>query len=364
MSRPCVLVIGHTYVVDLNRRKFDTLAQFADVSLLVPTHWRDTLRDMPLDPLSRDAPYQLLTAATIFNGRGARFCFAPNDLWRVLHRVRPALVHLEEEPFSFSFLQVALFKRLFHFRLCFFTWENIAHEPTPIERFSLLSAEAAIAGNHDAARLLRAHGFRGHTACVPQLGVDIPTESVNQESHGHFRIGYVGRLVEAKGLLVLFAALRELCGAWELQLVGDGPLRATLQRIAHEYGIAERVRFVGALPHHEVAAHWCHFDVLVLPSLTMPRWKEQFGHVLIEAMAHGVPVIGSDSGAIPDVIGDAGLIVPERNADALRTALSEFMQHKTLREQKSQAGRKRVMALYTHEHIAHQTWDIWRPLLP
>ncbi len=84
-------------------------------------------------------------------------------------------------------------------------------------------------------------------------------------------------------------------------------------------------------------------DTLAAPSLTQPHWKEQFGRVLIEAMACGVPVVGSDSGEIPQVVGDAGLIVPEGDVAALRAALLHLAEDSSLCERLAHAGRARVL---------------------
>ena len=357
--RPRVLVISHTYVVGANRRKWDALARLTDLTLIVPTHWRDTLRLMPLDPLPEDAPYRLMSLPTVFNGRLARYFYSPVLLWRALRSTRPALVHIEEEPIGLSMLQVALLKPVCHYRLSFFTWQNIALPTTPIERYNLARADAGIAGSQDALRVLQIKGYRKPLACVPQLGVDVPSELAEQTRLPPFRIGYVGRLVEEKGLLELFEALLQLEGEWVLQLVGAGPMRATLERLGASGSLQSRVQFIGAVPHIKVTEYLRDMNVLVLPSLTTPTWKEQFGHVLIEAMAAGVPVLGSNSGAIPEVIGAAGLIVPENDPEALRAALQRLMSDAGLRGELRRKGLERVRVEFTHAQIARQTWEVW-----
>jgi glycosyltransferase involved in cell wall biosynthesis len=109
-------------------------------------------------------------------------------------------------------------------------------------------------------------------------------------------------------------------------------------------------------------AQYQQLDVLVVPSLTRPNWKEQFGRVLIEAMASGVPVIGSDSGAIPDVIGEAGLITPEGNSAALTAAICKLQQDRALRTTLAERGRTRVIAHFTHAQVAHDTVKVYREM--
>jgi quercetin dioxygenase-like cupin family protein len=92
-----------------------------------------------------------------------------------------------------------------------------------------------------------------------------------------------------------------------------------------------------------VPSRLAQLDALVLPSLTRPNWKEQFGRVLVEAMACGVPVVGSDSGEIPRVIGQAGLSFPEGDAGALRASLAELMGSERRRAELGARGRIRVL---------------------
>ena len=120
-------------------------------------------------------------------------------------------------------------------------------------------------------------------------------------------------------------------------------------------GIGERVDFLGQRASTQMPDVYPTFDVLVLPSLTRPNWKEQFGRVLIEAMACGVPVIGSDSGEIPNVIGDAGLIFPEGDIDALRDSIASLLADPGRRARYAEAGRQRVLAEFTQAQIAAAT---------
>jgi glycosyltransferase involved in cell wall biosynthesis len=149
-----------------------------------------------------------------------------------------------------------------------------------------------------------------------------------------------------------------------LLFVGDGASRDELARRAQESGVAARVTFQRAVPHNRVADFLNALDVLVLPSRTLPtRWSEQFGLVLAQAMSCGVPVIGSTSGAIPEVIGDAGLIFPEGDVNALRDCLIRLRDDAGLRAELRAKGRARVMANYTHERIAGKTYAIYQALL-
>ena len=137
-------------------------------------------------------------------------------------------------------------------------------------------------------------------------------------------MGYAGRLADHKGVDVLLDAVAGMPEV-RLTLAGDGPAAAALRQRAAKPDLAGRVTFLGRLDDHELADFYGGLDVLAVPSLTTPTWVEQFGRVAVEAMAAGVPVVASDSGALPDVVGEAGLLVPPGNAEILRVALEDVL---------------------------------------
>ena len=109
-------------------------------------------------------------------------------------------------------------------------------------------------------------------------------------------------------------------------------------------------------------AFYASLDALVLPSHTTPTWKEQFGRVLIEAMACETVVVGSDSGEIPQVIGAAGMIYPEGNPEALAERLAHLAGDPALRAQLAQQGRARVLAHFTQQCVAEATWQVYQQM--
>jgi len=174
-------------------------------------------------------------------------------------------------------------------------------------------------------------------------------------------VGFAGRLVNAKGLQDLFLALENLVGDWSLLVVGDGELRPELE--AQAQANKWRARFVGYVGIDDMPQYFSAMDCLVLPSRTMPDWKEQFGLVLAQAMACRVPVIGSSSGAIPEVIEDAGLIFPERDVEALRHCLQKLMDDEPYRQGLAQKGYERALAKYSATGLADETYLLFQKLL-
>jgi glycosyltransferase involved in cell wall biosynthesis len=285
-------------------------------------------------------------------------------------RFRPHIVHAEEEPDSLAALQISLARRLFapKARLILYTWQNIDRPRHRVVRwvkeFVLCAADGVLCANREAQAILERGGYRGKTWVLPAIGVDTQTfrPCSDRPERDRFVVGYVGRLVPEKGVDTLIEAVRLLAEPVELRIVGDGPYRQILENLARERGLAERVRFDPPMPPAQVAGAMCQLDALVLPSRTTQVWKEQFGRVLVEAMACKVPIVGSDSGAIPEVIGDAGLIFPEGDAPALAECLRQLMESPDLRHEMAERGYERVMRSYTQVQIAQKTAEYYREI--
>jgi glycosyltransferase involved in cell wall biosynthesis len=162
---------------------------------------------------------------------------------------------------------------------------------------------------------------------------------------------------------LLLKAAAKLPGVWRLHIAGDGPAKPGLMQLAEELDIAHRVHFDGVIASAQMPAYLQQMDVLVLASRSLPNWKEQFGRVLVEAMACETAVVGSQSGEIPHVIGDAGLTFPEDDAAALHGRLLALIQSGALRDDLGQAGRQRVLNRYTQAQIAAQTVAVYRDMV-
>ncbi len=371
-----VTVVSHTYAVALNRQKLDRLAALGfALQVIVPRRRHEPLREIYVERRAWE-PYALLDLPTWPNHPNA-LMYAPRALTRALSAFRPHIIQIEEEPHSLAMAQVLLALSALprSIRLVSFTWRNVEERYPPpfslVERWADRRVDRVIVGNEDARRLVLARGVPPERVVkIPQLGVDLatfhPRARSLEEPGGPERplhVGYIGRLAPEKGVDTLLRAVRDTNPAICLTVRGAGPGRDRLVALAAELGLMEKVNFLPGVPHDEVAALMQEFDVLVLPSRTTANWKEQFGHVLIEAMACGVPVIGSDSGAIPEVIGDAGLIFPEDDAAALAGLLRRLLTDRGLREELSACGLARVTMLYQQEAVARQTANVYAELL-
>jgi glycosyltransferase involved in cell wall biosynthesis len=225
-----------------------------------------------------------------------------------------------------------------------------------------------IGGNQEAMEVVRWRGYKGPVAVIPQVGLD-PAQFADPHSDepdaadDSFRIGFAGRLVPEKGVLDLWEAFLPLANRAVLVLLGEGPLRDTILQQAATAGIAHRVEMPGYVPYAQMPAWLKSLDVLVLPSRTTTIWKEQFGHVLVEAMLAGVPVIGSNSGAIPEVIGKAGLLFPEGDVPALRERLVFLAEHPEERRRLADTGTQRALQHFTDAAIAQATLRVYEQVM-
>ncbi len=364
-----VVMLSRACIVGAYQRKLEEMAALPDVDLtvLLPGTWRENGRAVRLER-AHTAGYRLETLPIVFNGR-FHLHFYPS-FGGALRRLRPDICHIDEEPYNLATYLALRQARAVGARSLFFTWQNLARRYPPpfrqLERYVLAHADYALVGNAEAAAVLRGKGYRGPAALVPQFGVDpalyrpLPEDRPPAEP---FVVGYAGRLVASKGLRGLLEAVAGLEGEWRLRLAGSGELRDELAARAAELGIARRISFEAQIPSLAMPRFYNQLHVLVLPSLTMGNWKEQFGRVLIEAMACGVPVVGSDSGEIPNVIGEAGLVAPEGDVAALRAALQRLRDAPELRAELSRRGRERVEAHYTQARIAAATVAVYRQML-
>ena len=286
-----------------------------------------------------------------------------------MRQFRPDVVHIDEEPYNLATWLALRQARAAGAKTLFFSWQNLARRyPLPfrlIERQVLAGVDYAIMGNREAVEVWQAKGYRGPYSVIPQFGVE-PQQFAPPPARDPGRAFIIGsanrRLVPEKGVDLLLRAVANLPGVWRLHVAGDGPALPALRQLAEELDIAGRVHFDGPLPSDQVPGYLGNLDALALTSRTLPNWKEQFGRVLVEAMACGVPVVGTRCGEIPHVIGDAGLIVPEEDIDALRAALLQLMRDDDLRRELGRRGRQRVLEQFTQESIAAQTVAVYRSL--
>lgn len=374
-----VLIISHAYIAPENRHKITLLGQYDDleIGVLFPSRWEAMGRPLHYFVQSEDTKqHWTFTCPVVSCGDGAKYFYDPSCLWGNISQFRPDIIHIEEEPWSRVCLEMAIVSRLLKSKLTFFSWENLDLPLSPfqkkIRQFVFYSSSAALAGSSEAKNCLENNGFKKEIQVIPQFGADIekfyplsPESRTNQrEKLGieGFVVGFVGRFVEEKGIGVLLRAVAELLKTnkdTKLLLVSTTIFPKELQDMSRDLGVSDCLVVADGLDHSRLVGYVQSMDCLVLPSLTTPTWKEQFGRVLTEAMACAVPVIGSSSGAIPEVIGDAGLTFKEGVADDLADQINKYYQDEDLRERMGQAGLERVKRAYSFNAVTEESREFF-----
>lgn len=367
-------------------------AEDLEVTLVVPREWRAGRRRLVAD--ERPGAHYDVRAVPARRPGDFHLHWFPT-LGSVLREWPADLVHLDDEPYNLATLHGLRTARRQGARGLFFAWQNLERRVPPpfnlIQRWVFRLADGAIAGSRRASDVLRGRGYRGPIWIVPQFGVDherfTPGDGHGTGSDAHapdpralasgrrgatnarahsaaeaheLVVGYAGRLVAAKGVDTLLDALAGLGRPFRLEVAGEGPAAEELMERAAGLGIGDRVHRHGWLAPADLPAFYRALDVFVLPSRTTARWAEQFGRVLIEAMACGVPCVGSDSGEIPHVLGAAGRVVPEGDPAALARALRDLADDPEARRALGMQGRARVMERYTMASVAAATADVYR----
>jgi glycosyltransferase involved in cell wall biosynthesis len=284
-------------------------------------------------------------------------------------------VHCWEEPYVAAAAQVARWTPR-GTPLVFATFQNIAKSYPPpfnwIERCAMARADGVVAFGHTVMEVLQQRGFTRVPARVIPPGVDVSHFTPDLDARAAVRrelgwqddvpvVGFLGRLVREKGISLLTGVLDRLTAPWRALFVGSGPLEADLQAWARRY--PGRAVLQPAVGHDQVARYLNAMDVLAAPSQTTGTWREQFGRMLIEAFACGVPVVASDSGEIPHVVGDAGMVVGEHDADAWRRALEHLLTDPARRHDLSQRGRRRAADVYGWAVVAAQHLDFFESIV-
>jgi glycosyltransferase involved in cell wall biosynthesis/GT2 family glycosyltransferase len=359
---PAVLRVYESAVVGPWRRRERELRRLGvDVATVAPRRWNEGGRDVHLVA----EPGEAVAGVRTFGRHPYRFVYGPLGLWRALRRTRPGLLDVHEEPASLAAFETWLLARAAGIRapFCLYSAENLPKRYPPpfrwIERFLLRRAAAVHSCNDEVEGRLRAKGFSGP---VVNLGLGVDVERFDDERCGAatgssrlpsdaaggvggegcgLHVGFVGRLDERKGTFVLLDAVAALPAA-RVTFVGAGGAAAELAAAIEQRGLGGRATIEGFVAPDDLAATYRRFDVVAVPSLDTPRWSEQFGRVVVEAMAAGVPVVASDAGALAEVLGGAGMLVPQGDAEALAEALRRLAADTGLHTRLRRLGRARA----------------------
>jgi L-malate glycosyltransferase len=339
-----VLIINSMFFHEAYRKSADELGAMPGIELTMLTvdGWITNSRLEPSAPIVAGSPYHAVTGVSRWKGKENRG-FYTSGLIKAFKISRPEVIFLMEEPFSLFAIQVLLLRELLakDVPVVFFTWNNLSldkfdYRPTiwyrNVVRWTLPRMQSALTANTQAVEVLSKH-FHGP---MKSIGYGVDTSIFIRSSESEIMslksrlaipgdatiIGYIGRMLEMKGidlLLTAFARLRKQSPdrQYVLLMVGSGPAETALLEQAKQLGVDGAIRHIPSVTQADVPKYLSLVDTLVLPSRRSGMWAEQFGRVMVEAMTMRVVVIGSSSGSIPEVIGDAGYVFEENNSDDL-----------------------------------------------
>lgn len=376
-----ILTVSKPYVSAAYREKLCAWAEdpSIQVGLIVPPNW-DGLDFEEAD----DQNIAIFQVPIYLNGRNHFHFYSQTKLLAAIKAFKPTVLNIEEEHYSIVTAQLYRIAKQLDIPRTFYTWQNIAKKYPPpfswIERYIFANTKIAIAGNQEAGDILLQKGFSGQWEKIPQMGVPIGlfyTDRLASELRNDTKfalglkskkttLGFAGRLVEEKGIQTILEALSTLPSATQDELefvvIGSGPFEHRLKAIATELKLKdELLLWKGPVPSRDIPSYLQAFDFLLLPSLTRANWKEQFGRILIEAMAAGCIPIGSSSGEIPKVIGDPNLIFDEGDPSSFNAVLLGLKSSNHIECMRKRVQR-RAIENFSNANVAEQFMEVFKKL--
>jgi glycosyltransferase involved in cell wall biosynthesis len=340
-----------------------------DVHLAVPSSWRNDYGRLVHFEAMPQFPGRVTTMRTLLRGNIPLHVYAAH-LRTLITEARPDVLYVYHEPYATATLQVMLANAIGPgVPIGFYSSQNIEKRyPPPFaqaERFVFRTADFAVAVSNSVASVLRNKGYTGPLHVIP-FGVDTevftPGSRRARTGDGPMAIGYAGRLVAEKGVDVILRAVADLPrNDVSLTIVGDGPERPALEQLARDLGI-DGVTWLGYLPHSDIPDFYRGLDVLVVPSRTTRRWKEQFGRVVIEAGACGTLVLTSDSGELPFVVeaAEAGETFREDDHQELAALLSKRVSAREVLGEEQDTAARTIAERFSVDVVVDQFIDVMR----
>ncbi len=377
-----LLVVSHACVTPVNQLLFVALEEEypqLEITVLVPGNWKNEYTgknwDIQLHPRFKGR----LVKLPVWISGHISLHFYRRDLEDLLDQFRPNWIYLDEEPWAVVTQQVARINMSrYKAPFLFHTNQNINKKyPWPFSTFEqwvYRHASHALPVGEEAAQVLRDKGYENPSTVFPYgidetvyKPLDAEAQSLRQQYHctERFIFGFLGRLAEEKGVNHLIDAFYQLRNKnsvlSSLWIIGSGPESERLKQQAHSLGLAAPdIQFIDNVRHEEAPRYLSAFDVCVMPSLTRPFWKEQFGRVIIEALACKTAIIGSDSGEIPHLIGKlhGGLVFPEGDTPALAEKMAQFLMNPQQLKQCIETSYAQVHRHYTNSQLARGFYEI------
>lgn len=347
-----VLFVWHGAVEKSYRQLFYEMSKHGlEMIVITAKRWYETSKWQTFEPIDLDKHYKVYPLRTIFTNHIRAFFYLNfiKIAWIILKH-KPNLVYLKQEPYSTAGFIIVLLTRILSpkSKILIESDENIfKNHPIPFkffEIFNLSVADAMSAIPTDAIEVYREKGFKKEIYktynFIPEFRTDV--EPLDIQSNARLKVGFAGRIVELKGIDTIILSIHELktrgYSDIELFIVGypeEKDYYEYVVKLAEEKRV--KMIYLGTLGLDKMFAFYKAIDVLVLPSRTKFWIKEQFGRVLVEAMACGTPCVGSSSGEIPRVINNPNLIFEEDNYHQLADILEKFYNREYSKEKMAES---------------------------
>lgn len=371
-----ILVIGHAYVMDSNRRFWNVLAKenHAEVDIVVPKIWKSGLSkriDYRFNSYTDDCFNGICPVPVFFKGKLSFFFFSPFRLASILWKKKYDVIFLYQESWALSVFFV-LFMKFFSInkktKIALNVHQNIKKQKLRFlhfyERIVSRNVDCFFYCSNEVRDVLIWKGIK--TRCE-YLALPFDDQkympSIPRRDLTEFKIGYLGRLEEDKGIRLLLESCDQLVKEnipFRLIIGGNGSLVEEIKKKNY-------VHYLGLVPHVEAYRFYEKIDCFVLPSLTRPNWKEQFGRVIVESLAAGKPVIGSSSGSIPEVLNLVGWpwIFNENSSSELAQLLIKLfhgLKNKEIRDQLSKAIENNYY-LFSQAKVQRKVFNVFLDLI-
>jgi glycosyltransferase involved in cell wall biosynthesis len=350
------LIVSHHYADPGHRGKLHALAGLGvELAVAIPGGAAG------LDGVIRLAPIPVRGDSA----RPERLRWRAGVLRRTISDFHPDLVQIEETPGSQAAAAAATAARRLKVPCIVFSEESVSRHRGPVEAWryaaALRDAAGVIGGNRLAEGLLREDAPEARATVLPREGVNLVAPVARDGERPGFNIGFIGRLVPERGGETLIRACGQLRGPWMLTMVGTGPEQEALELIAERRGLAGRIRWMGGLPRAALEPLWQELDCLVMPAHDTPGWVARSSPALLDAMARGIAPVVTAAGALPELVGDAGIVVPDE--DTLAMVLQEMVAEPARARVLGQRARQRVLEEFTDSAVAQRTVAFWEEVL-
>lgn len=375
--RARILVIDNLAVESSRRGIYRILSERynLDIHLLVPRDWKETTRAIKCEE-ERGGSLAIHVSGIMFGHRAHRVLYT--KLHQIVRHIQPDIILAIHAPEHYATLQILLARRFLRggFGIALFASRNIdlpkVGFPYKLAFLNQLcdwytAREKVDAVFHRPAEYGFLYERYSDTRVYVPHHVDCSIFKPDTKVKSNMDVvtlAYVGRLVRAKGVHLLISALAQLPRNTVLRIIGEGDEAAHLHRLAARFGVDGQIKFEEPVRYAEMPKVFNSIDILILPSIETPRWKELFGRVLIEAMACGVPLVASATGGIPEVVGDGGVLFQSENIEDLASKLNGLVASPEKRIAIGTRGRERALRLFDTQVVAGTLWGGLAKLLP